>query len=423
MKGIIIFALAVGLALLNVPVRACTGLVVDDGERVLVGNNEDWFNPRTKIWFIQPVNKRYGIVFFGFDNFGAQGGMNQKGLFFDAFALKPQEVDGPDTKPRFKGDLLKEVMATCATVTEALAFIEPYSRSFMTHFQLFLADASGDAVIVEANEVIRKAGRHQVVTNFRQSETDPGRTSCQRYRIARDMLTRCPEDTLDCVRRILSATHQEGDFPTLYSNIYDLKGRRVHVYHFHNFQEAFVIDLEKELANQTGVLELPSLFAPNFAAQTFSARYTDLKKEFVYADPRFVVRYPDVYEDDKPLDESQVFLAKSRYGQVPVLTISVTPAAADMALSQVGGEFYAPRLRQVGEQVRILSNRPARLMDGSEAYETRIAWRWEGRTKINSLVLSAIRDNRLINVALHHTGELAYLQHIPYSLRFGPRDE
>ena len=78
-----------------------------------------------------------------------------------------------------------------------------------------------------------------------------------------------------------------------------------------------MIDLEKELANQTGVLELPSLFSPNFAAQTFSAQYTDLKKEFVHADPRFVVRYPEVYEDDKPLDASQVFLAKSRYGQVP----------------------------------------------------------------------------------------------------------
>lgn len=46
------------------PVLACTGLVVQDGDRVLVGNNEDWFNPRTKIWFIQPVNGRYGGVFF-----------------------------------------------------------------------------------------------------------------------------------------------------------------------------------------------------------------------------------------------------------------------------------------------------------------------------------------------------------------------
>jgi hypothetical protein len=125
-----------------------------------------------------------------------------------------------------------------------------------------------------------------------------------------------------------------------------------------------------------------------------------------------------VYDGAKPLDDSQVFLALCRYGQVPVLTVSVTPAEADMILSRVGGEFYAPRLRQFGKRVRVLSNRPVNLVDGSEAYETRIAWRWEGKTKINSLVLSTIRENKLINVALHHTGELDYLIHIPYSLRF-----
>ena len=119
-----------------------------------------------------------------------------------------------------------------------------------------------------------------------------------------------------------------------------------------------------------------------------------------------------------PLDDSQVFLSKCRYGQVPVLTVSVTPAEADMPLSMVGGEFYAPRLREVGRKVTILSNRPTRLVDGSEAYETRIAWRWQGKTKLNSLVLSAIRENKLVNVALHHTGELDYLKHIPYSLSF-----
>ena len=120
---------------------ACTGLVVQDGEHVWVGNNEDWFNPRTKIWFIQPGNGRYGSVFFGFDNFWPQCGMNQKGLFFDAFALKPKAVDEPQTKPRFRGNLIKEVMATCGTVAEALALMERYSLSFMPHFQLFIADA------------------------------------------------------------------------------------------------------------------------------------------------------------------------------------------------------------------------------------------------------------------------------------------
>ena len=220
------------------------------------------------------------------------------------------------------------------------------------------------------------------------------------------------------LKNILKATHLEGRSQTLYSNIYDLQAKQVYVYHFHNFQDEVVIDLEEELERNPGVMDLPALFPPNTAAQAFDALLTTPEKEYVHNEPRFVVRYPAVYDKDEPMDASQVFLAKSRYGDVPVLTISVSPADESMPLSSAGGEFYAPRLREVGKKVTILSNRSARLADGSQAYETRIAWRWEGRTKVNSLVLSAMRDSQLVNVALHHTGELEYLQHIPYSLRF-----
>jgi hypothetical protein len=79
-------------------------------------------------------NDRYGGVFFGFDNFWPQGGMNQAGLFFDAFALKPKEVVEQEAKPRFKGNLIKEMMATCETVEEALALTDRYSSVFHDPF-------------------------------------------------------------------------------------------------------------------------------------------------------------------------------------------------------------------------------------------------------------------------------------------------
>jgi hypothetical protein len=418
MKRYVILLSTFCFLLMSQQASACTGLVVQDGERVLVGNNEDWFNPRTKIWYVQPVGDRHGSVFFGFDNYWPQGGMNQKGLFFDGFALKPKAVDKPEAKPRFKGNLIKEVLATCGTVEEALALIDRYSLYFMDHFQLFFADASGDAAIVEANAVVRKQGDDQVVTNFRQSETDPDKISCWRYLTARKLLSECQEDRRQCIRNILDATSQGGDYPTQYSNIYDLNARRIYVYYFHNFQEEVVIDLEEELERHPGMMDLPTLFSHNSAAQAYNASLTSLKKEYVHDAPYFVVRYPGVYVADEPLDDSQVFLSKSRVGQVPVLTVSVTPAEAGRPLSLVGGQVYAPRLRAIGEKISILSNRSVNLVDGSEAYETRIAWRWQGTIKINSLVLSAIRDNQLVNVALHHTGELDYLIHIPYSLRF-----
>ena len=185
------------------PASSCTGIVLQDGERVLVGNNEDWFNPRSKIWFAQPVADRYGSVFFGFDNYLPHGGMNQKGLFFDAFALKSKAFEEPEAKPRFKGNLIKEVMATCGTVEEALTLIDQYSLYFMDHFQLFFADAAGGAAIVEANAVIRKQGDDHVVTNFRQSEINPDKISCWRYLTARKLLAECSGDRLGCINHTL----------------------------------------------------------------------------------------------------------------------------------------------------------------------------------------------------------------------------
>jgi hypothetical protein len=406
----------VGLVLAYGQVWACTGLVVTDGDRVLVGNNEDYHNPRAKIWFIQPAKDRYGSIAFGFDDLRSQGGMNQKGLFFDAFALKPKEVQGQEGKARFKGALIKEVMATCATVPEALELLNKYNRSFMSGYQTFLADANGDSAIVESDTIIRKTGDFQVVTNFRQSEISPADISCSRYLIAREMLENRKDVNVPMVRRILAATHQEGGAATLYSNIYDLKARKVHVYYFHNFQEEVVIDLEKELLDKTGVLDLPNQFPPNHAARAFVARYTNLKKEYIHTSPRFVFRYPDSYETGTPLDESQVFLAKNRYGQIPVLTASVFEAAPEMELSQTVGGLYAQELRKFGTDVRLISSEPTKLADGTAAYETRITWRLPDRMRLNTLVVSTLREGKIINVALHNTGELDYLKHIPYSL-------
>jgi penicillin V acylase-like amidase (Ntn superfamily) len=119
------------------PAGACTGIAASDGKRILVGNNEDWFNMRTKAWFIQPVNDRYGCVFFGFDNLSPQGGMNQKGLFFDIYALREREIPSQAGRPSFKRDLMKEMLVTCATVEEALTLIGQYRRDFLDRHRYF----------------------------------------------------------------------------------------------------------------------------------------------------------------------------------------------------------------------------------------------------------------------------------------------
>jgi hypothetical protein len=89
-----------------------------------------------------------------------------------------------------------------------------------------------------------------------------------------------------------------------------------------------------------------------------------------------------------------------------------------MELSQATGGLYAQELRKFGTEVQVISSEPTKLADGTAAYETRITWRLPDHMKLNTMVVSVLREGKIINVALHNNGELDYLKHIPYSLSF-----
>jgi len=67
--------------------ESCTILTASQGDKVLFGNNEDWINPDTYYWTIAPTKDTFGVVYFAFDNFWPQGGINEKGLAYDVNAL------------------------------------------------------------------------------------------------------------------------------------------------------------------------------------------------------------------------------------------------------------------------------------------------------------------------------------------------
>ncbi|MBN2131226.1 MAG: hypothetical protein JW741_17130 [Sedimentisphaerales bacterium] len=280
-------------------VGACTAFLATDGDVVLAGNNEDYVNPRTKVRFVPAEEGRYGRIYFGFDDLYPQGGMNERGLFFDGFATAPRKVVGSTDKPVYAGALIDTVMAECATVEEVLVVFEKYNLEFMERAMLMFGDATGDSAIIEGDDVVRKQGRFQVVTNFYQSQTPAGQEPCARYRIAVRMLENAEEISVPLCRRILSAVHAEPS--TLYSNIYDLRRRRVYLYHFHNFENVVVFDLAEELKKGKRVLDLPSLFPPTFAAEEFARRQMrELEQQKgvrrVDIDPGLLDRYVGQYQ-------------------------------------------------------------------------------------------------------------------------------
>jgi len=252
---------------------ACTGFCISNETTVLVGNNEDWKDPNTKVWYEPSENGKFGRVYFGFDNFFPQGGMNEMGLCFDGFATEPKKVIKSLHKPEFEGNnLLDYIMSKCKTVDDVIQEFDKYNLSSMDRAMLFFADADGDAAIIEGDEIIRKKDHYQIITNFYQSEVKGENIKCQRFKIANQMFKNSDEVSIDFCKRVLAATHNEGTHPTVYSNIYDLKEKVVYVYHFHNFQNEVVINLAEELKKGARRIDLPSLFPKTYVAEKFQSK-------------------------------------------------------------------------------------------------------------------------------------------------------
>jgi uncharacterized protein (TIGR03435 family) len=251
--------------------QACTAFCAIAKDQVLVGNNEDWTNPRTKLWFIPAASGSYGRMYVGFDDLYPQGGMNERGLWFDGFAALPIKVEESGL-PRFDGNLVDKAMAECTTVEEVVRLFSQYDRRFLSEGILMFADATGDAASIEANAIVRKSGPHFVQTNFHQSR-GPAGGSVRRFTTATSMLDAAGGAvSVDLFRRILDATHQSGGSPTLYSNIYDLRARTMLLYYFHDYEHPVRFDLTQELKKGAHVLDIPALFPVNAAAQAYAAR-------------------------------------------------------------------------------------------------------------------------------------------------------
>ena len=153
-----------------VPVaQACTAFVVYRNGLALAGNNEDFWETDTKLWFVPKAGSDRGVagklgrVYFGFDNFYPQGGMNEAGLFFDGFATAEYKVKNSLDRPYFEGNIADYVMANCATVSEVVGVFEKHNLSILNHAMLMFGDQHGDSVIIEGDEFLRIEGDHQVL--------------------------------------------------------------------------------------------------------------------------------------------------------------------------------------------------------------------------------------------------------------------
>lgn len=240
----------------------CTIFYSSQNGIILAGNNEDWKDPNTKMWFYPSTDSTYGWVKFGFESGFPQGGMNDQGLFWDGTSNPYLAMpDAEANKILFDGPLMQKVITESASVMESLEIFNHYYCADQYRAQYLLGDSTGNSMIVEGDNVLFNENGFQVLTNFYQSYPDLGGYPCWRYETAVEHLQDCDSLTTWFAEMVLASTHQDGNYPTQYSNIYDLKNGIIYLFYYHNFEEYLVINLQDELEKGYKTYAIPKIFS------------------------------------------------------------------------------------------------------------------------------------------------------------------
>jgi hypothetical protein len=260
-------------------VSACTIITVSNENKVLFGNNEDWNNPNTYLWFELQEEGKFGGVYLGFDNFFPQGGMNEKGLCFDANALPKMTLNNHPELLSPKRWVVEHIMDVSNNISNAIQVAQEYNWGTSMAYQLHFADVTGDAVVIspgtdgEINFTRKKPNdKFLVSTNFNVGYPPNGWTPCWRYQVATEMLNSIDHEnnlTIEAVRDILNATHVEGAYATKYSNIFDLINRDIYIYQNHNFDRVVRLNLDEEIAKgKENYIRISDLFSQMTTTET-----------------------------------------------------------------------------------------------------------------------------------------------------------
>lgn len=257
--------LLLSLVVLLTHTHACSILYYIDSKtgHIFVANNEDYFYDVKPYIMIEPKKgKHLGRVWYGWKNF-AQGGVNEAGLFFDGASTPELLLPNGYNEPRKNiGD---EILASCRTVGEALAYLETHHIA-LRRSHLFFGDSTGHALVVEwidGKKIIAPIKNNRLMaTNFLLSDTSRGNFPCPRYHNIQQGLNnldkRAAHDTItlkDVGNVMATAVQlpQQDDSGrtggTLYSTFIDLTAMQfVLIYKLDNAR-IYRINLKTELAS------------------------------------------------------------------------------------------------------------------------------------------------------------------------------
>lgn len=228
--------------------NACTIFSLSDSLKIFFGNNEDYSISETRIWFIPSGKNFYGCMYVGFDNGWGQGGLNEKGLAYDWVAGYMSDYVPPPNLKRTPGNPSHRMLETCATVDEAILFYQKYIEPSFSYAKLFIADISGNSVIIQANN-----GKLEFL------KTNKSRVLGFGEQLFMQQLSENSSVEFSNAKHILNSCIQTGEYSTKYSTIYDLKTKEIYVYSNADFENVCILNLDDELKKGGHYYEIPQI--------------------------------------------------------------------------------------------------------------------------------------------------------------------
>ncbi len=293
MKKIFLLILMLLLILAGSTLYPCHVFKIAHQNQVYAGNNEDYNNPLTYIHFFPAEKGKLGRVYLGYCFNPIQGGMNEKGLFFDWVAGYRTDWKTSADKQNYQGNLNEKIMEECATVEEAISLYKKYNKSSFKYARTLLADSSGASAIVLWKDgkltFLRDQGGIQAV-GYNETEALSRLKEIKKQK----------KISVDDAKNVLKIARQEGAYPTVYSNICDLKNKIIHLYLFHHFNHVVSFDLAKELAKGEKKYRISSLFPSIPAAAAYD-------KNFKEALLKNYARIKQI-DDDTPVGQRELLL-------------------------------------------------------------------------------------------------------------------
>jgi hypothetical protein len=248
---------------------ACTVFTITDGEQVLFCDNEDFSNPRTRIWFVPGSSVKHSCVYLGFDDGWGQNGLNDKGLAYGWVAGFKERWERQPGMKAVHGKPCHQMLESCATVEEAIAFFQRHWEESFSYGQLLVADRTGKSVVLRA-----KDGKlHAPIVKRSQGI---GHRFGLRGNEGTHMLAKISTPTLPDAVRLLQETRQDGVNATKYSVVFDLTTCDINLYRFPEQTEPIHFNLSLELKKGPHYYDIPEL--PEQLKQKLRPLTDDMKK-------------------------------------------------------------------------------------------------------------------------------------------------